>query len=264
MEVGISSACFYPKTNLEDSIKLMNNLGFKKGELFFNCPSEFEDDFVNRLIYERDKYDFCVNSVHGFSSFFEPYLFDKYKRRRCDMLKYFKKMCIAGKRLGAKSYTFHGMRKVDTNFFDINHVIDIYNELIYTACDIGIELSQENVSWCISSNIEFLKNLKEKIKYPLKFTLDIKQGYKALVPIEKYISIMNKDIINVHINDRNCENVCLLPGMGEVDYKKLNDILKKLQYKGIYNMEVYNYNYSSYDEIIKSREYLESTMISNK
>ncbi|MCY6957071.1 sugar phosphate isomerase/epimerase family protein [Clostridium brassicae] len=257
MEIGISSACFYPKVCLEDSIKLMKNLGFKTGELFFNCPSEFQEEFTKRLIYEKEKWGFSVNSVHAFSSFFEPYLFDSYKRRRKDMLKYFKEVCIAGKKLGANTYTFHGMRKIDNKFFDAKLITDVYNELVYISSEIGIKLAQENVSWCMSSDLNFLKMIKEKCKYPINFTLDIKQAYKVGVLVEEYIEIMNENIVNVHINDRTSTDVCLLPGKGDVDYKKFYEDLKKVNYKGNCIIEVYSDNYIDYREFLESKEYLE-------
>ncbi|MCY6355418.1 sugar phosphate isomerase/epimerase family protein [Clostridium sp. ZS2-4] len=260
MEIGISSACFYPQVCLEDSIKLMKKLGFDRGELFFNCPSEFEEEFVNKLVYEKEKYNFTVNSIHAFSSFFEPYLFDSYKRRRDDMLKYFKQVCLAGKKIGANSYTFHGMRRVDNRFLDLKLVGDIYNELIYISSEIGIKLAQENVSWCMSSDINFLNMLKEKCRYPISFTLDIKQAYKAGVPIEEYIKLMNKDIVNLHINDKDSINPCLLPGKGEVDYMSLNSILKEVDYRGTAIIEVYSDNYSDYKELVASREYLKEIL----
>lgn len=69
MEIGISSACFYPDINLEDSIKLMKSLGFNRGEIFFNCPSEFTEEFTEILLEESKKHEFFINSVHAFSSF---------------------------------------------------------------------------------------------------------------------------------------------------------------------------------------------------
>ncbi|MCY6484440.1 sugar phosphate isomerase/epimerase [Clostridium aestuarii] len=252
MEIGISSACFYPQVYLEDSIKLMKDLGFDKGEIFFNCPSEFSEKFVDRLLYEKEKNNFGINSVHAFSTFFEPYIFDNYKRRRNDMIKYFKQVCLAGKKLGAKYYTFHGIRKIDTRFLNDEFIIEIYNELIYISSEIGIKLAQENVSWCMSSQISFLEMLQERCKYPLNFTLDIKQAYKAGIPIEEYIKVMNENIVNFHINDRDDKNQCLLPGTGDVNYKKIFSDLKEVKYKGMGIIEVYSDNYSNYNEILKS------------
>ncbi|KOA18221.1 fructoselysine 3-epimerase [Clostridium homopropionicum DSM 5847] len=256
MEIGISSACFYPHVNLEETIALMKGLGFHKGELFLNCPSEFEENFIEKLNEEKIKHEYSINSIHAFSSSFEPFLFDSYKRRRDDMIKLFKKVCKAGKALGAQSYTFHGIRNVDLNFMKIPRVIEIYDELLYISSEIGISLSQENVSWCMSSRPDFLKTLIEKCKYKLNFTLDIKQAYRASVSLEEYIEIMGENIINLHINDVDENNSCILPGEGKVDYGKLNDSLRRINYDGMGIIEVYSNNYTSYNQLIESREYL--------
>ena len=161
-----------------------------------------QEEFVKVLLEKKELYEFNVNSVHAFSSSFEPYLFDKYDRRRKDMLKHFKNVCRAAKILGASCYTFHGMRYTDFNDLDTKFVIDIYNELSYIAMDSGIKLAQENVSWCMSADLKFLTLLSEKCRYPIYFTLDLKQAYKTNVPLEKYINIMGNNIVNLHINDR--------------------------------------------------------------
>lgn len=258
MEIGISSASFYPNLNTENSISFMSNLGFKSGEIFLNSPSEYEEEFVKKILEEKNKYDFKIHSVHSFSSCFEPYLFDEYKRRRDDMFVYFKKVCKAAKILGAKCYTFHGMRWQNLNNLNYKLVIETYNKLAYLAMEQGIKLAQENVSWCMSSDLEFLKLVREKSKYPIYFTLDVKQAYKANITPENYIEVMKDHIVNFHINDRDCNNVCLLPGKGEVNFKKISCKLKEIGYNEIGIIEVYSNNYSSYDEIKKSRNFLMS------
>lgn len=258
MDIGLSSASFYPYVNTEDSIKLMKNLGFNRGEIFLNSPSEYDKDFVNKLIEIKDENDFEVKSIHSFSSFYEPYLFDAYKRRREDMFKHFKSVCNAASMLGVDSYTFHGMRKIDYKGIDKKFVIEIYNELLYIAYEAGIKLSQENVSWCMSSDYNFLKLLKENCKYPITFTLDIKQAYKAECNPYDYIEIMGKDIVNFHINDKDSNNVCLLPGRGDVKYNLIKDKLNKIGYNDIAIIEVYRDNYDKYAELIESANLLKA------
>ena len=187
MDIGLSSACFYPNLHTENSIRKMKELGFNDGEIFLNTPSEYEEEFLKVILEQKELYEFNVNSVHAFSGSFEPYLFDKYDRRKKDMLKQFKKVCKAAKTLGASCYTFHGMRYANFNELDTKFVAETYNELSYIAIESGIKLAQENVSWCMSADIKFLKFLSEECKYPIYFTLDLKQAYKANVSIEKYI-----------------------------------------------------------------------------
>lgn len=259
MEIGLSSASFYHGVNTEDSISLMKRTGFDFGEIFLNSPSEYEEEFIKVLLEKIKSNQFKVSSVHAFGSQFEPYLFDKYKRRREDMIKYFKAVCRAGSMLGAECYVFHGMRLENFELLDKNLVIDIYNELCYIALENGIKLSQENVSWCMSSNIEFLQMLKENCKYPVYFTIDIKQAYKAGIEPSKYIETMGKKIINFHINDRDDKNVCLLPGKGTVDYVGILNKLNEVEYKGPAILEVYRSNYRDYEELLESKLWLQKT-----
>lgn len=257
MEIGLSSAVFYPNVKTEDSIKLISELGFDWAEMFLNSPFEYETEYIKRLVERKEQFGVKINSVHSFSSSFEPYLFDAYKRRRKDMLKFFEMVCKAGKLLGAKCYTFHGMRQGPSDFISKELIHDVYNNLTYIAGENEIQLAQENVSWCMSSKVEYLKDLKENCKYPLYFTFDIKQAYKAGVNPMEYLDAMGGDLINIHINDRDDKNVCLLPGDGDVDFKSIFCKVKSLNYKGNAIMEVYSNNYNSYEEIKNSKKYLE-------
>lgn len=261
MEVGISSACFYPDFELEKSIGTMKKLGFNFGELFLNTYYEYSEEFLKKLIEEKEKYNFDIKSLHFFSSMYEPYLFDDYKRRRDDSFKIFKEICKATNKLGSKSYTFHGMRKRELGVINRKEILDIYNELAYIARENNIYLSQENVSWCMSSDLEFLKLLKNNIKYDIKYTFDIKQAYKANENPLKYIDIMGDKLINFHINDRNEEKVCMLPGKGNVDYKEIIDKLKKVNYNGPLILEVYRENFNKYEELKEVKYFIEKNLL---
>lgn len=261
MEVGLSSAVFYPYIETENSLKLISDIGFKSAEIFLNSSTEYGEDFVNKLIEEKEKCQLSINSVHSFSSSFEPYLFDLYKRRRKDMLESFEKVCKAGSALGAECYTFHGARLEGGKFIDKKLNFEVYNNLCYIAAENNIKLAQENVSWCMSSVPEYLSELMEECKYPIYFTLDIKQAYKAGNTPKKYLEVMKNKLVNIHINDRDDKNVCLLPGKGDVDFKELFDDICKYDYRGNLIIELYSDNYNSYDELITAKNYLESFML---
>lgn len=256
MDIGLSSACFYPNLHTENSIQTMKELGFNFGEIFLNTQSEYKEEFIKQLLEKKELYEFNVNSVHAFSVSFEPYLFDKYDRRRTEMLKQFKKVVRAAKILGASCYTFHGMRYTDLSGLDTKFILDIYNELSYIALEDGIKLAQENVSWCMSANLEFLTLLSQKCKYPIYFTLDLKQACKANIPIEKYIKVMGSNIVNLHINDRDDNSPCLLPGKGNLNYEDIARNLKSVNYSGKGIIEVYSNNYSSCVELTKVKDFV--------
>ncbi|MFD3156248.1 sugar phosphate isomerase/epimerase family protein [Haloimpatiens sp. FM7330] len=105
--------------------------------------------------------------------------------------------------------------------------------------------------------------LKEKCKYLIYFTLDIKQAHRANIEPLEYIEIMGEDLINFHINDRNLQCDCLLPGKGEVKYNSILEKLRKINYKGNLIIEVYRKNYLDYNEIEKSKKFLDK-IISRK
>lgn len=261
MEIGLSSASFYPNVNTEDSIVLMKNLGFDLGEIFLNSFSEYGEDFGNILLEQKLKNNFTINSIHAFSSSFEPNLFDEYKRRRKDAFLQFKKVCRIARKVGAKCYTFHGMKhKKYHNVIDYNLVFDVYDRLLYTAGEEGIKLCQENVFWCMSGDIDFLYTLREKYEDSLYFTLDIKQAYRAGRKPEEYIKVMNGAIENLHINDRNSVSSCLLPGKGDINYKKLFSELKKANYNKVGIIEVYSDNYKDYHDLKVSKDYIEKCL----
>lgn len=257
MDIGLSSAVFYPNVESEDSIKIMSELGFKCTEIFLNTPAEFEDDFIKKLVEEKNKYKLNINSVHSFSSLFEPYLFDTYKRRRDDMIKYFEKVCVAAKKLGASIYTFHGMRLGRLEELDFKFVREVYSCLTYIAGENDVKLAQENVAWCMASNLDYLREIRNSDKYDLYFTIDIKQAYKAGVKVFDYLDIMGDRLVNFHVNDRDDKNVCLLPGKGKVNLQAVFDKLKEKQYKGNAIIEVYSENYREYKELSLAKKLLE-------
>lgn len=260
MDIGLSSACFYPDTLTENTLCKIKEAGFSVAEIFLNCPSEYEEKYIDLLANEADKNNIKINSLHAFCAAFEPFLFDEYEKRRSDMFIYFEKLCRCCSQIGANCYTFHGMRLRDG--YNKKLIMEVYDKLSYTALKYGIMLCQENVSWCMSSRLDFLEYVKENSKYPIYFTLDVKQAYKAGLNPMDYLKIMGKGLKNLHINDRNDNSVCLLPGNGNVDFNLLKQELENIEYDGAGIIEVYKENYKDLSEIKKSKDYLE--MIFNK
>jgi sugar phosphate isomerase/epimerase len=67
---------------------------------------------------------------------------------------------------------------------------------------------------------------------------------------------MGKNIANLHINDRNKDSLCLLPGKGDVDYKKIFCKLKEIGYNKVGIIEIYSNNYTELKEISDAKEFL--------
>lgn len=264
MSIGISTACFYPMMT-EETIPLIASLGFKKVEIFLNAESECDVELCKKMRKSLDINGLEVVSVHSFASPYEYLLlFSDYPRRRLDGHNIYKKISQAGSILGAKYITFHGDRLYTQAKTTVKRYGKVLIELMDIAQEYGLYIAQENVSWCKSSQPEFLSELIDTVDDPrLKFTLDIKQATRAGVPIEEYIRILGKKIANVHINDCNEENSCLLPGEGKMDYPKLMDDLLKCQYQGDYIIEVYSFNYKDIHQIETCKKLLETIFVTN-
>lgn len=254
MAFGISSASFFPVLT-ENTIPIIKELGSDCCEIFLEAESEYDSDYVSMLKDRCIEYEVTPISVHSFCSAFEPFLFTTYERRRIDCYKVFEKVLAAAKILGVKYYTFHGetIREIK----DMNDYSARFTELAEIAKSYNVVLAWENVSWCQSSNPEFIEKVMEKINSNnLKFTLDIKQAYRANRKPADYIKVMGKNIVNVHINDCTSEQMCLLPGEGMVDFSELFEQLNSISYKGDYILEVYRSNYTDYSQITKALNFL--------
>ncbi|MDD3765947.1 MAG: sugar phosphate isomerase/epimerase [Eubacteriales bacterium] len=250
MEIGISTACFYPMQT-EQTLEIIAGLGASVCEVFFEAECEYEPEFTSLIKDRLTKYNIKPNSVHAFCAPFEAQLFSDYERRRKDALKSFEKVLKAASALGCNIYTFHGDKRADDfDSIDFAHYGKCFDLLANMACSYGVQLAWENVAWCQSSRPEFIKRIKEITKSTnLKHTLDIKQAKRAGISPYEYIEVMGEGLVNLHLNDNNDTATCLLPGEGTVDFSEYFDYLKQKGYRGNAIIEVYNSNYKSLDQL---------------
>lgn len=257
MQIGVSTACFYPQV-LEDALFYIIEMGFKKIEIFFNTESEIKEPFLSQICQIVNENDLEVVSIHPYTSLMEGMLlFSNYERRTKDGFEQYRGYLKAAKKLNAKYLTFHGEKQTNTNDNEqaIKRKIERYNALCKMASEYNVIISQENVAWCKSSNPDYLKILYDNVKQ-LYYTLDLKQVRRAGYDWREYYNIIKKRLVNIHINDFNENDSCLLPGKGTFDYKLFFEMLKKDNYKGDALIEVYTSNYYENNEILKAAEFL--------
>lgn len=257
MKVGISTACFYPEINTEDALKVIKELGFDICEVFLEAEYEMTYDYCLELREKADNLGLTINTIHPFSAGFEPFLFDKYPRRRKEMESKFKMTCRAGELLRAEYYIFHGLRKTNENI----NPVEIAQEMDYfcnLAKDHNIKLAWENVSWCRTSEPNFIQSVQKYMKEEIFINLDIKQAVRSGHSPFEYINIYHDRIVNVHINDSNHLSTCLLPGEGDINIKGIRDQIKMYNENTPYIIEVYSENFKSLEDIKRAKEYLEN------
>ncbi len=259
MEIGVSTACFYPQPT-EQTPAYFKNLGITCAEVFLNSISEYEEDYCKALREKMDQAGVRVVSVHGFVAMHEPYLFSEYARRAKDAFVIYKKIIRAAQILGAGFHTFHGaIREFYSDNFDYKGFGERMTELADTAGEYGVALAWENVSWCLSRNPEFIKAALAHIASEnLGFTLDLKQAIRANFNYLEYMHIFSKKLLNVHISDASKESDCLLPGRGEVDFLAVFQALRGIGYMGDCIIEVYQNAVDKLEDIREAKKFLEN------
>lgn len=250
MRVGISTACFYPQP-LEESLQILAGLGVHAIEIFFNTESEFSPRFYEGLGAEARSLGLEVVSVHPYTSLMEGMLlFSDYARRTEDGMLQYQRYFECAAALGAQYFTFHGER-------DMGHADDparwerkcaAYRRLCALASACGVTLAQENVAWCRSHDPAFIHALYRDVP-ELRYTLDIKQAYRAGHNWRDFLNAMGDRLVNVHINDFSAEQSCLLPGDGTMDYADFFSRLRSIGYNGHTLIEVYRNNFREPAEI---------------
>lgn len=259
MEIGASSACFYPMET-EKAFLHIAELGFHNSEIFLNSPSELKRPFIKELKAISDAYGINVTSLHPYRSFAEGYnFFSNYERRFTDAVENYKRYFDAAATLSAKYIVLHGSKK-QINITPEQYAIR-FAKLNEVAKTFGCTVAHENVVDYIGSTPEFMQFMKECLGNEFKMVLDIKQARRSGVDPYEFIKSMGKSIVHLHLSDYSSDCDCLPPcENGLFDFKKLFTELHKTGYNGKFIIELYSDNYSKENEIIQSAKYLEGIL----
>lgn len=264
MNVGISTASYFFRLPVEDTLLDIGEHGVRLVEVFLNSFSEYEEPF-SKLLFERvQQADLSVYSIHPMSTQFEPQLFSPHPRQREDAFQIFKRVLKTGRRLGAKVYVMHGAAylsganknlKMARNY-DVSRLAAILGELSDLAAEYGIALTLENVSWCAFSRPEIGAALADALGDRLHYTLDVKQALRAGEDPLRFVEALGSRIVNLHLCDAKTApdgTVTLaMPGKGDFDFAALNQKMKEAGCTGPAFMEVYNDMYSDIAELYES------------
>lgn len=254
MNLGISTACFYPELT-EKAVKFLCENGATELEVFFNSACEMQGEILSEIAAITRANGTRIVSVHPFTSGFEPFmLFSDYERRFLDGLEFCKRYFDACHTLGAEILVLHGDRfescHSDERYFER------YLKLYRIAKSEGVCVAQENVCRCRSRDIEFLKNMRSQLGDETAFVLDLKQATRSELSYKDVLSVMSDRLVHVHLNDSDEQNDCLLPGKGNRNFKELFSQLEKIGFSGSAVVEVYRQNYGDYTQLIQSLDFL--------
>ena len=152
--------------------------------------------------------------------------------------------------MGARFLTFHGERNMGQQDDPARweRKCAVYRRLCEIGAACGVTLAQENVAWCRSRDPAFIRALYRDVP-ALRYTLDIKQAYRAGQSWKVFMDIMGERLVNVHINDFSAEQSCLMPGAGTMDYASFFSCLRAQGYDGHTIIEVYRSNFDAPEEL---------------
>lgn len=261
MEIGLSTSTFFTRELTENSIKIIEDLGFPVAEIFLSTFSEYLPEFGDLLAERKGKT--LINSIHTLNQQFEPELFNKTPRTRSDCEFFFKQAAVVAKKVGASYYTFHGPamlrgRKYNTDFNAFGKRVDELCDMLSEFGD-GCVLTYENVSWAHFCKPEFFEKLKETSS-KVGACLDIKQAMQSGYNAIDFLPAVEGRLKTVHISDYDQNGRILVPGKGIFNYIEFFAGLIDINFDGNLIIELYPDNYKSYDEIIEGREYLKTCL----
>ena len=108
MEIGISTASYFPKLYTEQTIEHIAALGADVCEVFFASRCEYRREFADIVRGELDRYGVKAHSVHALTTQFEPEFFSRNDRAYADAVEVGEEVLTAAETLGAHCYTFQG------------------------------------------------------------------------------------------------------------------------------------------------------------
>lgn len=250
MDVGISTACYYP-LETEKSLAKLCKAGVKTVEIFFNSISELKSPIIDEIRSIADCYGITVNSVHPFLSYGESYLvFSEYYRRFLDSVEDYKRFFEVAKLLGSGICVIHGERTPCR--IEEDEYFERFSVLSDEAKRFGVTITQENVVNFRSSSIDFLMRMREKLGEKYKLTFDIKQAKRSGVDPLLFARRFGNDIVNIHISDHTEKSDCIPPLDGGFDFSELFSVMRGFGYDGNYIIELYRCGFNCEYELMES------------
>lgn len=261
MEIGVSTASYFNRMQVEDALLDIGAHGTGLCEVFLNTFSEYRPEFIDLLCQRVDEAGLRVFSVHPMSTQFEPLLFSLHSRQRGDAWKLFDLVLQAAHKLGASHYVLHGPANLSgaVKNLQLERIAPIFREMIALAADYGVTLTLENVSWCVFSKPEYGVALREAVGgHSLKFTLDVKQAIRAGSTPLAFINAVGDDVVNLHLCDAVTRPdgtfTLTMPGRGTVDFAAVAAALRLHGYAGPAFIEVYSDMFADTSEIYQCLE----------
>ena len=259
MDIGISTACFYPMET-EKALSLLAENGVRTVEIFFNADCELEGSIYGEIKSIIKENGISLLSVHPYTSAIETMtLFGDYPRRLDAIMDTYDRYFEIMNQLGAKIFVLHGALK-SAHFLKLPGGEELYLERYSLLFELGkrrgITVAQENVSYCKSGESDFLREMRRQLGNGCAFVLDVKQALRSGLDVFEVMGIMGDRLVHCHLSDNTPEHDCVPVGKGNLDFGRFADELKKLSYSGGIILELYNNGFTELSQLKESVKYM--------
>lgn len=247
MDIGVSTASLYP-LHVEDAFAELAGLGVKNVEVFANATCEAQEPILSQICDIRDNNAMKITSLHPFSSPMESvFVFSEYDRRIDEMMTLYRQFFEGMNKLGAKIFVLHGA--ILSSKCTVSHYLKQFRMLAEAGREYGITVAQENVSYCLSGRLEFLKTMKRELVEYANFVLDLKQARRSGEDPLEYVDALKDSIVHCHLSDADESRDCLPIGRGKFDFATLIKRLRASGFDGALIVELYRSNYGDFSEL---------------
>lgn len=254
MQIGVSTASLYP-LHVEDAFRELAVRGVKTAEIFANSTCEGQEPYISMIKDTAEQYGINIPSFHPFSSPMESvFLFSTYDRRVEEMLTLYRGFFESMQKLGAKIFVLHGA--IQSSKCTPEHYVKQFRLLAEIGQEYGVTVAQENVCYCLSGRLDFLKMMKRELSQYAKFVLDLKQARRSGEDIFDYVDALGESLIHCHVSDANADSDCLPVGKGCFNFAELHRRMSANGFDGSYIIELYRHNYNDFDELKQSADVL--------
>ena len=254
MNIGVSTASLDP-LHIEDAFAKLAEMGVRVAEIFANSTSEAREPYISQICGIRDRNDMTITSFHPFSSPMESlYLFSTYDRRIEEMMELYREFFGAMNRFGAKIFVIHG--EILSSKCTEPHYLKQFRMLSEAGREFGVTVAQENVSYCLSGDLEFLKTMKRELGDHANFVLDLKQARRSGADPFDYIDALGTSIVHCHLSDASADSDCLPIGKGDFNFTRFAEKMLSVGYNGAFIVELYRQNYGEFSELRDSVDVL--------
>lgn len=256
MEIGISTACFYPMETMQ-ALAVLQQAGVKTTEVFLNTFSELSPEYREVMRKQIAQGHTRICSMHPFTSGMETFFFaSMYSKRIDDGLALYEQYFSLCRAFSIPRLVLHG-DYTQTPFPFAQHC-----EHVARLRDLGrrydVELCQENVMRCKCGEPRYIRKMRELLHEDISFVLDVKQLRRSGVAMDDMLDAMGGHISHVHLSDETPICDCAVPGVGGFAFDALFKALLERGFAGDMVIELYRGDFGTLQDLLQGMQYLQN------